>query len=288
MSFINRGFGAGHISNFKGEPLTDEQLARLVPAAFATEAHGSRSERYSYIPTTAVIEGMRREGFFPVSAKQGNSRVEGKREFTKHMIRFRHAGDTGSLKVGDTLPEVVMVNSHDGTTQYNLMAGLFRIKCLNGLMVADKELSSVKVPHKGDIVGQVIEGSYTVLQDSAKALEAVERWSAIDLAPAEAEIMAEAAHVLRFGDAEGQTDTFIRPAQLLGFRRRDDVGTDLWRTFNRVQENVIRGGVHARGRDADGRIRNVTTREVKGIDADVKLNKALWMLAEGMAKLKAA
>jgi hypothetical protein len=64
----------------------------------------------------------------------------------------------------------------------------------------------------------------------------------------------------------------------------------LWTTFNRVQENVIRGGLSARapatienGRRVRGR--RVTTREVTGIDQDVKLNKSLWILGERMAEL---
>lgn len=57
--------------------------------------------------------------------------------------------------------------------------------------------------------------------------------------------------------------------------------------MNRVQENVIKGGLHGvqRGENGHG-WRNVTTRPVKGIDQDVKLNRALWQLAERMAELK--
>ncbi len=40
-----------------------------------------------------------------------------------------------------------------------------------------------------------------------------------------------------------------------------------------------------RGRNATGK--RVTTRAVNGIDQDIKLNRALWVLAEEMRKLKA-
>jgi hypothetical protein len=65
-----------------------------------------------------------------------------------------------------------------------------------------------------------------------------------------------------------------------------------------VQENVIKGGLQRVVRDANGRrrwhdeqgnrLRAVTTKQVKGIDQDVRLNRALWQLAERMAALKAA
>ena len=100
--------------------------------------------------------------------------------------------------------------------------------------------------------------------------------------------MAEAAHVIRFGDAEGAVETPIKADQLLVRRRVADDGADLWRTANRIQENAIRGGLSAWGRDANNRSRRVTTREVKGIDADVKINRALRLLSERMAAIKAA
>ncbi len=46
---------------------------------------------------------------------------------------------------------------------------------------------------------------------------------------------------------------------------------------------MLRGGLT--GRSAQGR--RVTTREVTGIDQSIKLNRALWVLAESMRALKA-
>jgi hypothetical protein len=100
--------------------------------------------------------------------------------------------------------------------------------------------------------------------------------------------MADAARVLRFGDSEGNVETPIEARQLLAPRRREDRDETLWTTHNVIQENVIRGGLHAWTRDANNRPRRVTTREVRNIDGDVKLNRALWMLSERMAELKAA
>lgn len=58
--------------------------------------------------------------------------------------------------------------------------------------------------------------------------------------------------------------------------------------MNVLQENAIRGGLTAWGRDADNRPRRVTARPLNGIDQDVRLNRALWLLGERMARLKAA
>ncbi|MFM2121144.1 MAG: hypothetical protein RL722_2612, partial [Pseudomonadota bacterium] len=72
-------------------PLGEDQMRLAAPSIFASGKHASRSERYTYIPTIEVLRGLRREGFEPFMVAQGASRVEGKAEFTKHMIRLRHA-----------------------------------------------------------------------------------------------------------------------------------------------------------------------------------------------------
>lgn len=171
------------------------------------------------------------------------------------------------------------------------MAGMFRLVCLNGMVVADRGLATIKVSHKGDVVGRVIEGSYTVLGESKRALDQADAWAEVSLSRDEQVAMAESVHVLRFGEGEGEDvgpATPIRPEQMLTIRRREDASRDLWTTTNVLQENAIRGGLTGWGRDANNRRRRVTTREVRGIDQDVRLNRALWLLGERMAQIKAA
>ena len=149
-------------------------------------------------------------------------------------------------------------------------------------------VGSLSVPHKGYIVNKVIEGSFQIIDGSHAALEKSHEWQHLQLTDGEQQALAEPAHLLRFADAEGKVTTPIAPAQLLSSHRYGDQGSDLWRTFNHIQENAIRGGLHGFQRDANSRIRRVTTRQIKGTDHDVRLNRALWMLAERMAELKTA
>lgn len=282
MSYLNS-------FNRPSMPLTIDEVGRLAPSALATHPHESRSERYAYIPTTAVIEGMMKAGFQPFSASQSRSRIEGKAEFTKHMIRFRHQDLAQANAVDGVLPEVVLINSHDGTSAYKLIAGIIRMICSNGLIVAESTTGSLSVYHKGHIVEDVVSASNQIIEGAHKSIAAADAWSHLQLNPGEQKAFAEAAHTVRFADAEGKVSTPITAMQLLQARRNDDVGTDLWKTFNRVQENVIKGGLHGVQRDGTGRrLRAVTTRQVKGIDQDVKLNRTMWQIAERMAELKAA
>lgn len=270
--------------------LTETELMRLAPSIFAVEAHESRSDRFQPIPTIEVLRGLMNEGFMPVGARQSGTRDANKRDFTKHMLRLRRLDDGKNYSVGDTVFEIILKNANDGTAAYDLMAGLFRIRCLNSMVTQTATLDSLKVRHTGtpEIVrGKVIEGTYSVLKSAESALAAPQDWGSINLNTDEKEIFAEAAHMIRFGDSQDEEASAaaraFQPAQLLVPRRSDDRGNDFWTTFNVAQENIIRGGIRARTR-VDGR--RPAMREVKGIDQDIKLNKALWILGQRMAELK--
>ena len=105
-------------------PLSEDQMRSAAPSVFAEGKHASRSERYTYIPTIDVLRGLRKEGFEPFMVAQGQSRVEGKAEFTKHMIRMRHAGIVSTKPEAN---EIILINSHDGASSYQLLSGVFRL-----------------------------------------------------------------------------------------------------------------------------------------------------------------
>lgn len=256
-------------------PLSDDQIIKAAPSVFAESAHGSRSSRYAYIPTSEVLNGLRREGFEPFMACQARTRIEGKQDFTKHMLRLRHASQIN----GETANEIILLNSHDGTSSYQMLAGCFRFVCHNGLICGDT-LEDFRVRHSGDVVGNVIEGAFRILDEFEKVDESKEIMQGISLSSAQQGIFAKAALQLRYDEGEHAP---IEPQRLNDSRRFDDRGSDLWRTFNRVQENLIQGGI--RGRNANGR--RMTTRQVSGVSENVRLNRALWTLADEMAKLAA-
>ncbi|MBF3290022.1 DUF945 domain-containing protein, partial [Pseudomonas aeruginosa] len=133
-------------------------IRRVAPSIFADAPHESRSERYAYIPTAAVLTELRKEGFQPFMVAQTRVRNDDRRDFTKHMIRLRHANQINDAEAN----EIVLLNSHDGTSSYQLLAGLLRFVCQNGLVFGDT-VADVRVPHNGDVAGLVIEGAYEVL-----------------------------------------------------------------------------------------------------------------------------
>lgn len=255
-------------------PLSNDQIARHAPSVLATEAHASRGDRYAYIPTIQVLDGLRNEGFMPYEVRQTKVRDQSRREFTKHMVRLRHANQI----VGNSeVPEIILINSHDGTSSYQLMAGVFRFVCSNGLIAGDV-MEDIRIRHTGNVTGDVIEGCTRVLDNLQLVHERIDEYKSVTLNRDEELAFAKAALQLRYEENESP----VMHSQLLQARRLDDRKGDLWTAFNRVQENLVRGGL--RGRSASGR--RMSTREVGGVNENVKLNKALWTLADQMAQLK--
>jgi hypothetical protein len=258
-----------------GRPLQNSEIATVAPSVLATAPHDSRGERYAFIPTIQVLDGLRKEGFQPYEVRQTLVRKPGKRDFTKHMVRLRPVNEVGTQR--EEAGEIILINSHDGSSSYQLMAGFFRFVCSNGLIAGDV-CEDIRVRHTGKVVDDVIEGSFRVLDNLQLAEERIDTYKSITLAPEEQLLLANSAIDLRWGEGNNP----VSNRSVLAARRYQDDKPDLWTTFNRIQENLIDGGL--RGRTTTNR--RMTTRPVGGVNENVKLNRALWSLADGMAKLK--
>jgi hypothetical protein len=260
-------------------PLTNDQLMRVAPSVFAAQPWEKMSARYTFIPTIQIVEKMRNEGFVPVAAVQSRTRIEGKSEFTKHMVRFRDVrnGDQPAIRtLGTVYPELVLTNSHDGASAYKLDAGLFRLVCTNGMVVQDSSISQINVRHSGSADG-IIEASYSVVEQFPKVLESVEQFAQLRLTGPQREAFGTAALALKYDDAAPVT-----AAQVIRARRSEDQDANLWNTLNVVQEHLVNGGDRAVNPETRRRMK---TRAVNGISENTRLNKSLWTLAEEMRKL---
>ncbi|ELP5683670.1 DUF945 domain-containing protein [Salmonella enterica] len=260
----------GRINQIRRDrPLTHEELMQYTPSVFGEDKHASRSDRYSYIPTITLLENLRREGFEPFFACQSRVRDPGRRDYTKHMLRLRRAGQI----TGQQVPEIIILNSHGGESSFQLLPGVFRSVCTNSL-VCGQSFGEIRVPHRGNIVEKVIEGAYDVLNVFDRVEEKREAMQSLQLPLPAQQALAKAALTYRFGEEHQPVTT----AQVLTPRRREDYGQDLWTVWNTLQENLLKGGLP--GRTAKGKRSH--TRAVNGIDGDVKLNRALWVMAEQM------
>lgn len=265
--------------------LTEDELRKIAPSIFAADAHHSRSVRFAPIPTIEVLRDLAKEGFSCVGAQESRARDHDKQSHTKHLIRLRRLDEGKRYQVGDSVVEMLLKNANDGSSAYSLLAGLFRICCLNSLVAQRDTLEDIRVRHSGDVSSKVIEASYTVLSRAEKVMAAPAEWSKIALPKPEREVFAEAAFELRFpADENGKRTTAIKPEQFLIPRREEDTKTDLWTVMNVIQENCLRGGIEGTYRRENGREGRRMMRPVNGIDQRINLNKAVWTMAEVLAE----
>lgn len=269
--------------------MTQDAMMRNAPSIFADQPYHDVSDKYGFIPTIQVVEELADHGWLPVDATQKNVRIKAKQDFTKHLIRFRRLND--DIIINDSAVELVLTNSHDRSSGFVLHAGVFRMACANGIIVADSTFQKVNVRHNKHAAGRVIEGAYSVVNEVPAITSQIETMSDIQLSEGEQRIFAETAlnYVLPepkevapviVSDKERLITQALRP------KRQADKGSDLWSTFNVVQEKVLRGGITMMKQNEKGRYTRSTTREVKSIDRGVKLNKALWEMAEKMKDIK--
>jgi hypothetical protein len=255
--------------------LTEIELQRYTPSVFSTESNDKTSDKYAVIPTIEVVRGLQKEGFYPVMAQQSRVRNSDNKPFTKHILRFRHHN---SLEKSGNTPEIVLVNSHDGKSSYQLRGGIYRLVCMNGLIVGS-EYCHFKIRHQGDVIGRVTESANQIMQVIPRALEVADAWKGITLEHGQLRAYAGSALLLKYD----QNDPLLQtPERFLVPQRVGDTSKDLWTTFNILQEKLIRGGTRYYDQESNQYRR---TRAIGSINENTRLNTALWNLTEKMAQL---
>lgn len=265
--------------------IDNHQLRALAPSVFAGNAHAKVSDRYSFLPTSEVVNGLRGEGWAPVWANEQRIRLSDRKGFQKHMIRFARVDDL--CRTQAERPELVLVNSHDRSSAYQLHAGVFRFVCSNGMILADTVFARISIMHVNFDPAKVIEASFNVVREMPRIADLLEGYKARALTTVEHRAFGEAALILKYDSLEKAP---VGADKILAHRRSEDAKPTLWNTLNVVQENMIDGGQRDWNRrrptnperPASNRRFFGKTRPVKGLDENVRLNKALWHLAESL------
>lgn len=275
-----------HAGDFEGE-LSEERLIASVPSVTAPGTHPQRAAEYRYLPTIELVRELLRAQFRLRVAAEGLA-WSADQTYTTHVLRFL---PPSARAIDEEHFELLLNNSPDGgPCHYELVLGLFRRVCTNGLVVA-RARGTELVPYRGDILSDVVEKAGVLLARSTtyeRAIEGMKRAVLDGSAQLQFASMALDQWESRLRQRSARTVNRthpgsllgVKPRQLLSARRPADEGNTLWLTFQRVQENLVRGGVR---QQRSGQ--SAATPPVTAPDADLLLNGDLWVIAELFLRL---
>lgn len=256
-------------------PLSMADAKAAAPAIFATSpAPTIKSAAYEFTPTIEIIEHMDSLGFQLTSAKQSKSNVPLRQNWGTHITRFQHPelyikNPEGGI---EARPEVVVINSHDGTRPIQFEMGLFRLVCSNGLVVKTQDFGGFRERHTRFDFPTIKGMMEEKIQSLKPVVGKISTWAGKLMTDQERFAFAVEALALRIGqDRKAENYEIL---EILQPKRAADGQKSLWHTFNTLQENLIKGGFQLNERQARG-----ITNPVE----DFKINQELWQLADTYA-----
>jgi hypothetical protein len=264
--------------------MTQEQILTATPAVFATSPVAEVTNRYTFIPTSKLLEDFKKLGWYVTRARQQKSSKQSL--YVKHMLVLRNPIFPA---INGNQPELLIVNSHDRTTAFRFMIALFRFICENGLVVADKVFESIpRIRHIGYDFEDVEQLTTGMAERMPNLIGAITNLSSVQLSKDQQMEFAIRALATRFTEYVDDNKKINEQAiikaidvpAILRPLRVEDEGDDVWRVFNRLQERLLKGGFQRIG-TKDARSKRV--RPITNIKLDVDVNQTLWQMANEYA-----
>jgi hypothetical protein len=262
-------------------------LRKAFPAVFNTRRSVNVSEDYKLYRSDKIIDIMQNEGLLLVEVSQERIGWSKKRHAHTqiHSMRFRDPRFTRkALKaVGDCVPEILIKNSHDGRCLFQAMAAVFRLACLNGLVLPDVSLGAVRRRHYGEAndFAKVQE----IIAELPKAVslisDRIANWEAVLLNERQQAALAKLMMDVKMPSGSRRGRDWMTPDMILEHRRDADAPEasgrrSLWRTFNVLQENLTNSTID---HNQEGQ-RRLSIRPIRGIVDNIGTNQRLWATAD--------
>ena len=276
--------------NANNTALSTERIQQLAPAVFSNTKAERLTDRYSSLNTSELLPIMADYGYFPMQAAQKKNR-KGETQHSSHMLSFAKTYHTEEV-IGALRPEIILYNSHDGSSSVRLFAGCFRFICSNGIVAGDGFQS--RIYHNA----RAITGFEDMLRNTVDALptlmERIEKLRQTKLLYSQAQAMARAGVQTRWNMFNTEelvkqpngvyaTESTVRDA--LKVQRNEDDYMDAFTVFNRIQEAVVRGNAFVKSlteKNNEGIMRKA--RPVNSVSEGIRINSELWDIADAVCE----
>jgi hypothetical protein len=269
--------------NANNSVLSDNEIAHKAPAIFSDTKAARLTNRYASLQTSSLLPVMADYGYFPTQAAQKRSR-KGTPEHSSHLIAFSRADD---MFAGDIRPEIVLYNSHDGTSAVKLFAGAFRFICSNGIVAG--EGFNAKVNHTVNGMRGFEDMLRGVVDSMPKLMDTISTLKQRQLDADQRYQLAKQAVTTRWNILDTISDVTPKGVyateqtvqQALSFRRYEDSTADAFTVWNRLQENILRGHLFVRSvtnNEGYVNIKDRKARPVNSVSEHVRINRELFDL----------
>jgi len=196
--------------------------------------------------------------------------------YAKHLVAFRNDNIVLRTEDGETVfPQVLIQNSHNALGAFSFSAGLYRVACANGLVVATKSFGSLRIRHRGYSFEELQVTIVKMIEELPGTIEVLNKFRDVQLSEEQKTEFALSAMGIRFAGDKA----VVEPKLLLTPLREADKGDSLWTVYNILQEKVIKGRFEYT--TSTGKVR--TAKPIKAFQRDIKMNKELFALAEQFA-----
>ena len=276
--------------NANNTALSTERIQQLAPAVFSNTKAERLTDRYASLNTSELLPIMADYGYFPMQAAQKKNR-KGETQHSSHMLSFAKTYHTEEV-IGALRPEIILYNSHDGSSSVRLFAGCFRFICSNGIVAGEGFQS--RIYHNA----RAITGFEDMLRNTVDALptlmERIEKLRQTKLLYSQAQAMARAGVQTRWNMLNTEelvkqpngvyaTEATVRDA--LKVQRNEDDYMDAFTVFNRIQEAVVRGNAFVKSlteKNSEGIMRKA--RPVNSVSEGIRINSELWDIADAVCE----
>ena len=253
--------------------ITLAELKTALPQAFVSNPSSRVSKRYSFIPTSQILEDLDTLGWQIRSITNPRYKSAGKQLHGKHLVRLFNPNI--NISSGDDVNnvEIALYNSSDGTSRFRMEVGIFRMVCSNGLVIKSHDFGGINMRHSGYSFENLKVSIEQMVAGLPNVVNKINTFTARQLTENEMQELAQRAYGVR---NSGRQATAEEVASILKPRRDADKPNNLWCVFNRLQEAIVTGGSMLV--DRRGRVR--AAKPINNLDKGLKLNQELWELAE--------
>jgi hypothetical protein len=227
------------------------------------------SDKYKLVKTSDMIEKLEGQGFKLESFVANKVKKKERQGFQKHRAIFSHPSLLKSSH-DDGVPQLILTNSHDGTSAVILQLGFFRLVCSNGLIIGKTIGEPIALRHSGKYLYEELDRAVEKIAAQVATLdEAITKMKLKTMTSNEIKELQRQSIDSRLLDGEKLLEVSMR------VNRSEDSELDLFTVMNVIQENLIRGGAVLTV-ERENKTKQKTLRAVNSIHTQTKINTAVW------------